>query len=257
MLIGGMNHPHHDVFEEIRELATAGMEFIDLTLEPPCAASWKVDRVRIRKLLEEYRLPVVGHTAWYLPLASAIPEIRLAAVQELRRCLEVFREIGAQWMNVHPDRNIPWHDRRFWIEGNLHSLETLIREAEKLGIGVMIENLPGDYNSADQLGELLDPLPELKLHLDIGHANLRVPHNTTEEILKAYGDRLRHVHLHDNRGGDADLHLPLGAGTVDFRRAVHLLKECGYDRTITLEVFTPDKNHLIYSRDVLRQAWME
>ncbi len=257
MLIGGMNHPARDVFDQIRELASAGMEFIDLTLEPPCSASWNMQPAKIRHLLEEYRLAVVGHTAWYLPLASAIPEIRTGAVEELRRCLEVFAAIGAKFMNVHPDRQVPWHDRSFWIDGNLESLEKVLRAGEKLGIGVMIENLPGDFNSAQQLGELLDPLPDLKLHLDIGHANLRVSRNTTEEILAAYGDRLRHVHLHDNRGGDADLHLPLGAGTVDFRHAIHLLKQHGYDGTITLEVFTPDKNHLIYSRDVLRQAWLE
>ena len=57
----------------------------------------------------------------------------------------------------------------------------------------MIENLPGDYNSAPQLGELLEPLPKLGLHLDIGHANLLVPRNTTGEILNAWGSRLRHV----------------------------------------------------------------
>jgi sugar phosphate isomerase/epimerase len=119
----------------------------------------------------------------------------------------------------------------------------------------MIENLPGDYNTAPQLGELLDPVPELGLHLDIGHANLRVPQNTTEEILAAYGSRLRHVHLHDNRGGNDDLHLPLGAGNVDFQRAIRALKKCGYDGTITLEVFTPDRRYLEYSRDLLRQRW--
>jgi sugar phosphate isomerase/epimerase len=63
-----------------------------------------------------------------------------------------------------------------------------------------VENLPGDYNSASQLGELLQPLPELGLHLDVGHANLQVPHNATEEIPEAWGTRLRHVHLHDNKG---------------------------------------------------------
>jgi sugar phosphate isomerase/epimerase len=118
-------------------------------------------------------------------------------------------------------------------------------------------NLPGDYNTAPQLGELLDPLPELGLHLDIGHANLQVPYNMTEAILTAYGTRLRHVHLHDNRGGNADLHLPLGTGSVDVRGAIQALKRCGYDGTITLEVFTPDKHHLEYSRDVLRRMWDE
>jgi sugar phosphate isomerase/epimerase len=121
----------------------------------------------------------------------------------------------------------------------------------------MIENLPGDYNSAPQLGELLDPVPELGLHLDIGHANLQVPRNTTAEILAAYGSRLRHVHLHDNRGGHDDLHLPLGCGNLDLKSALCALKRCGYDGTITLEVFSADRHFLAYSCEVLRRTWDE
>jgi sugar phosphate isomerase/epimerase len=149
------------------------------------------------------------------------------------------------------------HDRQFYIEQNLRSFEELLPDSRRLGVGLMIENLPGEYNSAPQLGELLDRMPELGLHLDIGHANLLVPQNTTAEILNAYGTRLRHVHLHDNRGGHADLHLPLGAGTVEVSKAIGALKGCGYNGTITLEVFTPDRHFLAYSRDVLRRLWEE
>jgi sugar phosphate isomerase/epimerase len=158
-------------------------------------------------------------------------------------------------MNIHPDRNTPWHSRQFFIEGNIDTLGRLLPLARKYGVGLMVENLPGDYNSAPQLGELLRAVPELGLHLDIGHANLQVPHNTTNEILECWGGRLRHVHLHDNKGGHADLHLPLGTGTVDLKAAVEALRKCGYDGTITLEVFTPDRHHLTYSRDKLRQYW--
>jgi len=255
MLIGTMNHPERDVVEEIEWMADLGMEFIDLTLEPPGASSWQVHTGAIQAALQRHRFQVVGHTAWYLPMASAIPEIREAAVAELRRCLYCFSEVGAKWMNIHPDRHTPWHPRSFYIDRNLESLWKLIPDVERTGVGLMIENLPGDYNSAPQLGELLDAMPQLGLHLDIGHANLQVPHNTTEEILEAYGKRLRHVHLHDNRGGTADLHLPLGTGTVDLCRSVAALQSCGYDGTITLEVFTPDRRHLLFSRDALRAAW--
>ena len=158
-------------------------------------------------------------------------------------------------MNVHPDRNIPMHDRPFFIRANIEALSALLEYGRKLGVGVMIENLPGDFNTAAQLGELLDPLPDLGLHLDIGHANLLNPVNSTEEILSRYGPRLRHVHLHDNKGGYADLHMPLGTGTVDVRAGVRALRACGYDGTITLEVFTPDRFYLQYSRDVLRRIW--
>jgi sugar phosphate isomerase/epimerase len=121
----------------------------------------------------------------------------------------------------------------------------------------MIENLPGSFNTARQLAELLDPIPELGLHLDIGHANLLVDHNTTDELLNSYGKRLRHVHLHDNKGGSADLHLPLGAGTLEIPHYIRALQRLGYDETITLEVFTPERHYLAYSRDVLRRIWDE
>jgi sugar phosphate isomerase/epimerase len=81
------------------------------------------------------------------------------------------------------------------------------------------------------------------------------PMNMTSEILAAHGRRLKHVHLHDNRGGNQDLHLPLGAGNIDVLGSLRALKSCGYDGTITLEVFATDLNHLVYSRNVLKQAW--
>jgi sugar phosphate isomerase/epimerase len=82
-----------------------------------------------------------------------------------------------------------------------------------------------------------------------------VTENTTEELLAHFGPRIRHVHLHDNKGGTADLHLPLGSGTMDFRRQLAALKSIGYDGTITLEVFSADPHYFAYSRDVLRETW--
>jgi sugar phosphate isomerase/epimerase len=255
MIIGAMNHPVEDPVSEIRWMAEMGLDFIDLTIEPPASASWRIDARAIRKALDQYNLQIVGHTAFYLPLASAVEGIRRAAVDEFKCSIDKFAEMGVPWMNVHPDRHTPMHDRAFYIRRNIESLAEMIEYGEKCGVGIMIENLPGDFNNAAQMGELLDPLPKLGLHLDIGHANLMVTRNTTEEILARYGQRLRHVHLHDNRGGNADLHLPLGAGDIDVPAAVRALKRCSFDGTVTLEVFTRDRHYLAYSRDVLRKAW--
>jgi sugar phosphate isomerase/epimerase len=257
MLIGAMNHPRSDVIEEILWMAEMGLEFVDLTLEPPAAASWQVNPKAIRAALDRTGLHVVGHTAYYLPIASPMEALRQAAVAELRRCLEIFGEIGVAWMNLHADRHAPMHDREFYLQQDRRSLEELLPTARQCGVGLMLENLPGDFNTAAQLAPLLDPFPEIGLHLDIGHANLLVTENTTEELLQAYGPRLRHVHLHDNKGGSADLHLPLGTGTVDVEQHVRSLKQCGYNGTITLEVFSPDRHYLSYSRDRLRQLWNE
>lgn len=257
MLIGTMNHPGHDVLKEIQWMAEMKFEFIDLTLEPPAAVSGKIDFRALRELLEKFKMPVVGHTAYYLPLCSPFESIRKAAVEELKECVVAFGQLGTKWMNLHPDRHAPMHDRKFIIDRNIASLKELYPVANKAGVGLMIENLPGSFNTVKQLSELLDPLPELGLHLDIGHANLLTDYNTTDEILKAYGSRLKHVHMHDNKGGSADLHLPLGTGTIELDYYVRALQSRGYDGTITLEVFTPDKHYLGYSRDVLRRTWDE
>ena len=44
-------------------------------------------------------------------------------------------------------------------------------------------------------------------------------------------------------------------GRIDWPWALGLLKKAGYDGTITLEVFTPDREYLRYSRDALRRIW--
>lgn len=257
MLIGTMNHPGKELLDEIETIAEMGLEFVDLTLEPPCAVARSIDVGAVGRALKDNGLQVVGHTAYYLPLCSPFESLRRAAVEELRICLEVFAALGAEWMNLHPDRQAPLHDRKFVIGKNLQTLREVLETAKGLGVGLMIENLPGSFNTVRQLSELLDPIPELGLHLDVGHANLLVDYNTTDELLAAYGHRLRHVHLHDNKGGSADLHLPLGAGTLDTAHYLHSLQSAGYDGTITLEVFTPDRQHLAYSRDVLRRLWHE
>jgi sugar phosphate isomerase/epimerase len=255
MLIGAMNHPARPMLQEIEWMTKMGFEFVDLTLEPPAAALWNFNLSEVVKFIADHNLPVVGHTAYYLPICSPFESIRQAAVQELKNCIEAFAQLGATWMNIHPGRNVPMHDRKFVIERNLQSLRELLPVAEQYGIGLMIENLPEDFNTLAQLSQLLNPLPGLGLHLDVGHANLMVERNTTCEILETYGSRLRHVHLHDNKGGRADLHLPLGCGNLDFPRYVRALKQIGYDGTITLEVFTADRHFLAYSRDVLRELW--
>jgi sugar phosphate isomerase/epimerase len=257
MLIGAMNHPGRDVLSEIEWMAEMDLGFIDLTIEPPMASVDKIDVRAIRSALDDHGLQVIGHTAYYLPLCSPFETIRRACVEELKRCIAAFAAVGAPWMNLHPDRIAPMHDRKFIIEKNLQSLRELFVEARRSGVGLMIENLPGNFNTVMQLSELMDPLPELGLHLDIGHANLLTDRNTTNELLTAYGSRLRHVHLHDNKGGSADLHLPLGAGTIEVAHYIQMLQALGYDGTITLEVFSHDRQLFAYSRDVLRRIWDE
>src|ERR1051326_2564980 len=126
MLIGAMNHPGKDLLGEIEWIKAMSFEFIDLTLEPPKADCHHIDPAAVRSALKASGLQVVGHTAYYLPLCSPFESTRRAAVEELERCLKAFAELGASWMNLHPDTNAPLHDRHFVIERNLQTIRELL-----------------------------------------------------------------------------------------------------------------------------------
>lgn len=255
MKIGAMNHPGEPLEAELAWMGELKLDFVDLTLEPPAAATWKVSPGEIRRLLERHGLGVVGHTAYYLPIASSFESLRLAAVEELKRAVEVFAELGTRWMNVHPDGHAPFTDDATIVARNVASLRDLAAFARTRGVGIMVENVPGRFNSVEQLSPLFEAVPDVALHLDIGHSNLQVPYNTAGELIRTFRDRLAHVHLHDNRGGHADLHLALGMGNVDVPLHLRQLRENGFDGTITLEVFSRDRHFLGYSRDRLREGW--
>jgi len=255
MKIGAMNHPARPVISEIGDISRAGFDFIDLTLEPPEAAWWHLDIEEVKSAINKHEIGVVGHTAYYLPIASTFDRVRAGAISELKSCIDVFSRLEAPCMNVHPDWHTPFHTHEYMIENNLRSLRELIDYADDKGVQLMLENLPAAFNNMVELSELLEPLPALGLHLDIGHANLNPLSNTTEEILNAFGSRLEHVHLHDNRGGVQDLHLPLGSGTLPWISMLRLLKDHGYDGSITLEVFSDDRHYLQHSMERVREEW--
>lgn len=236
-------------------MADLKLDFVDLTLEPPAAATWKIKPADVRRWLADAGLGVVGHTAYYLPIASSFESLRKAAVEELKRAVDAFAEIGARWMNVHPDGHAPFTDESTVFQRNIDSLRELSAYAKPSAVGIMLENVPGRFNSVAQLAPIFDAVPDAALHLDIGHSNLLVDRNTAGELIQRFANRLAHVHLHDNRGGHADLHLALGMGTLNTEQHLRELRESGYDATITLEVFSKDRHYLAYSRDRLRELW--
>lgn len=255
MRIGAMNHPGLDVIEEVQRIAEAKFDFVDLTLEPPAARPGAFSVQDLQAVIRDTGLGVVGHTPYYLPIASPFENLQKDSVDEIRGCVEIFAELGCRYVNVHPDRLAPFHSRAMIIKRNLSALQEIVAGAAVFGIEIILENIPGGFNTASQLSELLDPLPNLGLHLDIGHCNLEPSGSDLRQILERFGSRLRHVHLHDNMGAGADLHLPLGVGKLKIGAALHLLQNSGYDGTITLEVFSRDRHFLEYSRLKLLEAW--
>ena len=254
MKLGAMNNPMCDVVEEIQVFADLGFDFIDLTLEPDQTYSADLNVRRVAKALSKAGMEAMGHTAWYLPVASPFPEFRELARRELERCMKVLRDLGVRKMNLHPHTKVSLHDEEWVIGQNVEALARLADYGRRLGVTVMLENMPG-FSRVSQLKPILEAVPNAQLLLDIGHANLDTPYNRSQELLANFGDRLGHVHASDNRGGHDDMHLPLGVGNINWAKKVSFLKSAGYDGTITLEVFGDDDDYLVLSREKMRKLW--
>jgi sugar phosphate isomerase/epimerase len=255
MQLGLMNHPGLPVTEEVRAIAGAGFDFVDLTLEPPGA--WPADGAEIRRMLEEVGLTAVGHTSPHLPIASPFDDLRDRAHEILRRCFAVFAEIGVPLVNVHPDPMPSVIPAVEVTRRNADAVAALTEGAEAAGVRLMLENMGRSFSTVDDLAPLFEAAPNLLFHLDVGHAHMSRAvgePNRTADLLNAFGDRLAHVHVHDNLGLD-DLHLPLGVGSVDWPEIARLLREAGYDGTVTIEIFAREPAHVETSTRLWRALW--
>ena len=118
----------------------------------------------------------------------------------------------------------------------IRALNEIVEYGRKNSVAINLENLS---ETAEDFEPVMDEVPGLGLTLDVGHANLGASENRSSAIIEKFGKLIRHIHLHDNRGGqskDDDLHLPIGDGTVDFRAIMTSLMSAGYCGTLTLEV---------------------
>jgi sugar phosphate isomerase/epimerase len=256
MLIGAMNFPGRSVAKEVHRIAEDGFDFLDLTLEPP--AAWLPDGREVARLCGDLGLRIVGHTAYYLPIASTFPELRRTARDLFGRALDTFADAGVELVNVHPDQRVPLQALEHVRSANADAIGNLAADAGERGLKLMVENLDRLFASVSDVKSILDAVPEAGFHLDIGHANLRLglgEKNRTQSFLEALGDRLWHVHVSDNSGGAEDRHLPLGAGNIDWKAAVRALKASGYDGTVTLEIFSREREHLRTSRRLWLEWW--
>jgi len=155
--------------------------------------------------------------------------------QEILGLFKACRKLSCPLLNIHF-----WMDSRFIPEKirdrKREILFAMAREGLRNGVQLCLENLserPEDFQS------LLSECPELGLTLDIGHAQLYSQKNHCVEFLALWPKRVKHVHAHDNLGGEGleyDVHLPIGQGVIDFLSIMRAFVESGYQKTITLEV---------------------
>jgi sugar phosphate isomerase/epimerase len=256
MLYGAMNFPVMPILRELETISQLGFDYFELTMDPPQAHHSIIREIKSQLLhrLDRLNMKLVCHLPSFLSIADLTDGIREASVREMIASLEVAAELRPLKVVIHPGyvTGIGVHVADLARRHAMTSLEKIVSRADKLGLPLCIENMfvrTRSLAEPTEFEELFAVLPTLKLTLDMGHAHIESRHtNRNLDFIRRFPDRLAHLHVSDNFGKD-DNHLPVGAGTVDFRKIVTELKGIEYDKTATLEVFSRDKEYLRRSRE--------
>jgi sugar phosphate isomerase/epimerase len=206
--------------------------------------------------LERTELGLVCHLPTFLSTADLTESLREASVNEVLTSLEVAATLQPYKVVLHPSYVmglglfVPEQTKSYAMT----SLGTIVERAHQLGLCLCLENM---FPRAQWLVEpedfagVLEKFPTINLTLDTGHAHIddRAGKRAVD-FIQCFPERIAHIHASDNFGKE-DSHLPVGAGTVDFQRIGTALKDMGYSDTVTVEVFSPDRDYLRISREKL------
>jgi len=261
MKYGAMNLPIKSITEEIEELGKLGFDYIELTIDAPESTPEKIlkNKDAINDLLNAYQLELIAHLPTFISIADLYESIRKASIDETTRALEAGVALGITKYVLHPG-TIRGLGRQVKNQAHKYadkSLAAIINKAHELQVTLCIENMfPETHGPTEphDFENTFSKYHELKFTLDIAHAHIGTSKNRSSEFIQRYPEKLRHIHISDNYGKE-DNHLPIGAGMIYFGKIFKELKMIGYDDTMTIEVFSRDRDYLKMSREKVAKMW--
>lgn len=248
--------PGTDIVKEIYKAKKLGFDFVEIGIETPTDASvFRKKKPSILKSLKKFSYQPIGHTAWWYDLSSPYELVRNAWINQAKIDIKIANELGINLLNFHfmvhskilLKNQVP---RKVVLENYVDSLNHLVKIAKNYKITLMLENGEEKF---EYYKYVLDSVPHVRVHFDIGHAFISGGMINIKKFISYFNGRIAHIHIHDNHGKQ-DEHLALRRGKINWKQVVYLLKKAKYDKTITLEVFTSDKD-LIKSKNYLKKLW--
>jgi sugar phosphate isomerase/epimerase len=218
--------------EDVTSLYDLGLQFAEIPITNPSKFVSLVPLYQsLQKKLGLYYLchgPKEGDP-------NDVDALRGVYLPKIFELLPIMKNLSMRLLTIHL-----WLDRRFVrrnaLDSKLDILKAMVKKAAEYSIVVCIENLSEE---AEDLEPAFHEIPSLMMTLDLGHGELLCEQNRSRGFIEKFPERINHVHLHDNRGGNTptdDLHLPPGEGVIDLKALFEALRRIQYDRTVALEL---------------------
>jgi sugar phosphate isomerase/epimerase len=171
-------------------------------------------------------------------VASTDRATRVEAMDEIKRALEIAEHIPFRFLIQH--LGVPgesFDDRKF--EAAMTSVEHLRAFAKPLGVRLLLENIPNEMSTPERLVEFIQAthFDDVGVCFDVGHAHIMSDVPQGFEILK---DHIHSTHVHDNKK-DRDSHLWPGAGSIDWKNTMELLRTAPHKPPVLLEIESDEK----------------
>jgi sugar phosphate isomerase/epimerase len=234
--------------DDVKFLAKAGFDFAEIDWKAPELVNTQL--AELARLRDEYAIAYLAHG----------PNERNPF--DVNEIVEVMGPKVCQLLSLAPELGITLYTQHLWLDPRFMSAEAIDRKLNLLstwvecaahaGVTLCIENLS---EHADHFAPAFRRSPGLGMTLDLGHGEILSTPNASFDFIARFPDRIRHVHLHDNHGGSGvkdDVHLPVGAGSIDFTTILRELWRAGYDRAFSFEV---GLEHVEQGRDAVREMW--
>ena len=174
---------------------------------------------------------------------AADKRARIEAMDEIKRALEVAETLAFRYLVQHiGDGGEAFDARKF--DHALSAVEHLKSFAKPLGVMLLVENIPNEMATPERLVELIEMghFKDVGVCFDTGHAHMGRTDGLPAGIEHAYEllkPLIRSTHVHDNNGVSDD-HLWPGAGTIDWKRTVELLREAPQRPPLLIEASGED-----------------
>lgn len=217
-------------------------------------------RAAIKAAAGRSRIHLLLHAPDDVNLLSRHQNIRLAGVERIKEMLAFGRDLGAAYFTLHTGKvalvatgsgriKIMQHPTLKPLAENFRdsALRLLDFADGKLEMGFENTNhFEGFFEEV--IADLLEQTP-LKLTWDIGHAFAETPEKVDQTLrfFFTHLSRVKAVHLHD-RDGKTD-HLPVGCGTIPWRRFGEVLQSDSIFKIVEVK----DTNAIENSLDFLRK----
>jgi sugar phosphate isomerase/epimerase len=261
---GLLTNPLKSVADEIPKFKKLGFDYAEVGIEEPNATPQILTREKeaILAALARNSMFPLGHTAYWVGFGSSHENVRRGWVEEGKEMIHAASALGMDLLNFHFYSRLGMvgateESKERFLGNFASSMAELAQFARHENITLMLENVPSEngrpLESIDSFSIVMEAVPGLGFHLDVAHAFIENRMKGVKAYLDTFGHKLVHIHMHDNHGKH-DEHLPLGAGKIDFRKVVKLLKEINYSNTITFEVFTSHSD-AVRSREFFKKQW--